>query len=62
MQTQAADSTNAAQNAGDRTRFGMYPNPLASERANDIADRIEMHNSAPVFRPFEVTQEALLFA
>lgn len=55
----SADSTNAAQNAGSFTRFGMYPNPLASERANNIADIIEMHNSSPVWVRRERIPEAL---
>lgn len=43
----SADSTNAAVNAGSISRFGMYPAPAAGTRAAVIADRIEIHNSAP---------------
>lgn len=42
----SADSTNAAQNAGASSRFGMYVPLQAWQRANVIADRIEAHNSA----------------
>lgn len=46
----SADSTNAAVNAGSVGRFGMYPAPTAAARAAVIADRIEYHNSAPVWQ------------
>lgn len=42
----SADSTNAAVNCGSVSRFGMYVPPTASQRAEVIAARIEMHNSA----------------
>lgn len=45
----SADSTNATVNGGSIKRFGMYPPPTAGQRANVIADRIEMHNSSPVW-------------
>lgn len=45
----SADSTNAAVNCGSIDRFGMYKPPTASQRAAVIADRIEQHNSAPIF-------------
>lgn len=45
----SADSTNAAVNSGSVKRFGMYPAPSAAQRAGVIADRIEIHNSAPVW-------------
>ena len=45
----SADSTNAAVNGGSISRFGMYTPPTASQRANVIADRIESHNSSPVW-------------
>ena len=45
----SADSTNAAVNCGAVNRFGMYLPPTAAQRAAVIADRIEMHNSAPVW-------------
>jgi len=45
----SADSTNAAVNGGSVSRFGMYVPPTAGQRAAVIADRIEAHNSAPVW-------------
>ncbi|MNN93162.1 hypothetical protein D3C81_2115550 [compost metagenome] len=45
----SADSTNAAVNGGSIARFGMYTPPTAGQRANVIADRIESHNSAPIW-------------
>jgi hypothetical protein len=45
----SADSTNAAVNCGSLSRFGMYKPPTASQRAEVIAARIEMHNSAPIW-------------
>lgn len=45
----SADSTNAAVNGGSVARFGMYAPPTAGQRASVIADRIEAHNSAPVW-------------
>lgn len=45
----SADSTNAAVNCGSVSRFGIYPAPTASQRAAVIAERIEAHNSAPVW-------------
>lgn len=55
----SADSCNAAVNAGAVTRFGMYPSPLAADRANSIAARIESNNSPPVWVPAEETEERL---
>lgn len=46
----SADSTNAAVNGGSISRFGMYAPPTAGQRANVIADRIESHNSSPIWR------------
>jgi len=46
----SADSTNAAVNAGSLKRFGMYMPTTSSQRASVIADRIEMYNSAPVWK------------
>lgn len=46
----SADSTNAAVNSGAVARYGMYPPPTRAQRAAVIADRIEAHNSAPVWR------------
>jgi hypothetical protein len=45
----SADSTNAAVNSGSVSRFGMYVPPTASQRAAVIAERIEPHNSAPLW-------------
>lgn len=45
----SADSTNAAVNSGSLSRFGMYLPPTVSQRAAVIAERIEAHNSAPIF-------------
>jgi len=45
----SADSTNAAVNGGSISRFGMYTPPSAGQRSAVIADRIESHNSAPVW-------------
>lgn len=45
----SADSTNAGVNAGSKSRFGQYVPAKAGLRAVVIADRIEMHNSAPVW-------------
>lgn len=42
----SADSTNAGQNAGSIKRFGSYPGCTAGQRAENIADIIEAHNSA----------------
>lgn len=47
----SADSTNAAVNGGSISRFGMYAPPTAGQRAAVIADRIEAHNSAAIWRP-----------
>jgi hypothetical protein len=46
----SADSTNAAVNCGSLSRFGMYTPPTAAQRAAVIADRVEQHNSAHVWR------------
>lgn len=46
----SADSTNAAVNCGSLDRFGMYLPPTAAQRAAVIAERIEAHNSAAVWR------------
>lgn len=45
----SADSTNAAVNCGSLKRFGMYIPPTSSQRAEVIAERIEAHNSSPVY-------------
>lgn len=46
----SADSTNATVNGGSISRFGMYTPPTAGQRANVIADRIESHNSSPIWQ------------
>ncbi len=45
----SADSTNAAVNAGSLSRFGMYKPPTSAQRAAVIAERIEAHNSSPLW-------------
>lgn len=45
----SADSTNAAVNCGSVSRFGQYVPPTAAQRAAVIAERVEAHNSAPVW-------------
>lgn len=52
-----ADSTNAAVNSGSLSRFGMYLPPTTAQRAAVIADRIEAHNSAPLWVPQAVQRE-----
>lgn len=47
----SADSVNAAMNSGSLSRFGMYTPPTSGQRATVIADRIEAHNSAPLWVP-----------
>lgn len=53
----SADSTNAAVNSGSLDRFGIYTPPTASQRAAVIADRIEQHNSAPVWTKQPIAQD-----
>ena len=53
----SADSTNAVVNAGSKSRFGIYLPPTATQRAEVIAARIEQHNSAPTYRPFQRSPE-----
>lgn len=43
----SADSVNAAMNSGSIGRFGSYLPPTAAQRSDVIAERIEVHNSAP---------------
>lgn len=47
----SADSTNASRNCGLQNRFGMYTPITNGHRAVVIADRIEAHNSAPLWPP-----------
>jgi hypothetical protein len=56
----SADSTNAAQNKDLLNRYGMYPPPTSSQRAAVIADRIEAHNSAPLWQPSKQQELDLL--
>lgn len=49
----SADSTNAVRNQSQLKRFGMYVPPTAAQRMSVIADRVEEHNSAPVFERTE---------
>lgn len=55
----SADSTNAAVNGGSISRFGMYAPPTAGQRASVIADRIEAHNSAAIWRPDDQLEMAI---
>jgi hypothetical protein len=55
----SADSTNATRNAGDTKRWSTYLPRESYQRAGVIADRIEHHNSAPMWR--EGTQECFTF-
>lgn len=55
----SADSTNAAVNGGSVSRFGMYAPPTAGQRASVIADRIEAHNSAAIWRPDDQLEMAI---
>lgn len=45
----SADSTNAVMNSGSLSRFGIYKPPSTWQRAEVIAERIESHNSAPLW-------------
>lgn len=55
----SADSTNAAVNSGSLSRFGSYLPPTSSQRAAVIAERIESHNSAPIFEAHEQVEMLL---
>lgn len=50
----SADSTNASVNGGSTKRFGLYVPPTAAQRAAVIAERIESHNSAPIWGGLQV--------
>lgn len=52
----SADSTNAAVNSGSATRFGIYVPATSSQRAAVIADRVEAHNSCPVWQQFQTDE------
>lgn len=43
----SADSSNAGRNSHTSKRFGIYEPPTSGQRADVIASRIEIHNSAP---------------
>jgi hypothetical protein len=47
----SADSTNVARNNNQLNRFGMYVPPTTAQRSMVIAERIEMQNSPPLWRP-----------
>lgn len=49
----SADSTNAVRNSSSYSRFGMYCPPNASTRMHIIAERIEQHQSAAIWKPLE---------
>lgn len=56
----SADSTNAVRNSSGISRFGMYAPPNASTRMAIIAERIEQHQSAAIWRVKE-EQSFLVF-
>lgn len=58
----SADSTNAAVNSGSLDRFGMYLPPTTAQRAAVIAERIECHNSAPLWAVSPVQQDIFMEA
>lgn len=55
----SADSTNAAQNSGSTSRFGIYTPPTSAQRAAVIAERIEAFNSAPIWEENAKTEELI---
>lgn len=59
----SADSTNAVRNSSNYRRFGQYVPPNASTRMAIIAERIESHQSAAIWRGAQPPEEELvLFA
>lgn len=58
----SADSTNAAVNSGSLDRFGMYLPPTTAQRAAVIAERIEAHNSAPIWASVPVQADIFMEA
>jgi hypothetical protein len=58
----SADSTNAVRNANLIKRFGMYPAPNLSTRMSTIAERIESHQSASVWRAKKADNQPELFS
>jgi hypothetical protein len=57
----SADSTNAVRNSSSYARFGMYVPPNASTRMAIIAERIEAHQSAALWKGQISEQAFLLF-
>lgn len=57
----SADSTNAVRNASIFSQFGNYIPPKAGGRMSTIADRIESHQSAAIWRKLN-EQKYLLFS
>ncbi len=57
----SADSTNAVRNSSSYSRFGMYTPPNASTRMAIIAERIESHQSAPLWIAPPSEEEFRLF-
>lgn len=57
----SADSTNAVRNGNLVRRFGYYPPPTLGQRQRVIAERIEAHQSAACWRPYDSPREGLLF-
>lgn len=55
----SADSANAAINAGSLSRFGQYKPPSAALRATVLMDRIEQHQSAPIWAGYQREQLCL---
>lgn len=53
----STDSTNAVRNASSLDRFGQYKPPSYWQRAEVIAERIEIHQSAPVYIKQPIQQE-----
>lgn len=49
MPLASADSTNAARNGAISSKWRTYSPPEVWQRANVVADRIESHNSAPLW-------------
>ena len=55
----SADSTNATQNASSTSAFGRYRPATVSQRLSVIADRVESHNSSPVWQGIPQLEMAL---
>lgn len=62
MPLSSADSTNAAVNCGATDRFGIYVPPTSSQRAAVIAERVESHNSAAIWRALPVQNDFFMEA